>query len=258
MDINKDQTSQIEKILYRFKDSKNIVDLMYSLLQEVSVLEKTFNELFNLRNLDDAYGYQLDQIGKIVGEDRNSRDDEEYRKYLYIRTFINNSNGTTKEIEEIIARTEDAYEVQIFNHYPASVYIYIKTPDIPSESLKDLIQNMLPAGVSLGYIGYWADSEEIVETEEEFYELGALELGGGELAIVDPLDLPIFNAFIPYDEVLQNELFELSNGELLELSDQTPLLVSTRQLTSYAEESFLAENPEYETGALHSRPIETV
>lgn len=231
MNIAKDQTSQIDKILYRFKEYKNITDLMYSLLTEVSLLEQTFSDLYNERNLQTAIGKQLDQIGKLIGEERQGKDDDEYRKYLYIRTLVNKSSGTTPEIEEVINRTEDATFIQVFNHYPASIYIYIKTPKIPDPSLIDLIKNMIPAGVSLGYIGYWAD--------EDF----------------DP-DIP--NAFIPYDTVFSQDLLQLSNGTIFQLSNGTPLLLNVKSDADYIEESYLAENPLYETDALFSRPIESV
>lgn len=227
MDLSKDQTTQIEKILYRFQSSKNITDLMFSLLQEVSVLEDTFTQLYNERNLQDAVGVQLDQIGKLIGEDRQGRDDEEYRKYLYIRTFVNNSNGTISDLEQVILKTEDASFIQIFSHYPASIYIYIKTPTIPDDSLKDLIEEMLPAGVSLGYIGYWEEDNT----------------------------LP---AFIPYDEELALQLFQLSNGNFLELSDGTLLQVNTVAIPDNIEEAYLAEDPVYELNASHSILIENL
>jgi|TARA_A100001518_G_C1227286_1_gene80682 hypothetical protein len=260
VDISKDQTSQIEKILYRFKDSKNITDLMVSLLQEVSILEDTFSSLYNNRNIGDAVGVQLDQIGKIVGEARIGRDDDSYRVAISVRTIINKSSGTISDIEEILTEVESPYFIQIFMHEPASIYIYIKTPEIPATELKDLIQEALPAGVSLGYIGYCAD-EELLETNEdlpEYYELGFLELGGGELDIIDPSLQPILNAFTPYDKVYTDDFLDLSDDSILILSNETPLILSVETDADYIEESYLAEDPLYEEGALHSRPIENL
>lgn len=279
MDISKDQTSQIEKILYRFKDSKNITDLMVSLLQEVSILEDTFSSLYNNRNIDDAIGVQLDQIGKIVGEARVGRDDDSYRVAISVRTIINKSSGTISDIEEILTEVESPYFIQIFMHEPASIYIYIKTPEIPSPELKDLIQEALPAGVSLGYIGYWSDEEllppkppvgdsvlgesvlgntELIGEVLEYYELGFLELGEGELDIIDPFLQPIFNAFTPYDKVYTDDFLDLSDDSILILSNETPLILSVETDADYIEESYLAEDPLYEEGALHSRPIENL
>lgn len=228
MNINKDQTSQVDKILYRFKSSKNINDLLQAFLMEVNIIGEAFNDLYNKRNLADAEGIQLDQIGKILKEPRQGRDDDEYRKYLYIRTFVNSVSGTIPEIEDVIDKTEDVSFIQVFNLYPASVYIYIKTKTIPDPSLVDLITEVLPAGVSLGYIGY--------ESEEEDSDL---------------------LAFIPYDKVYKKDLFYLSNGETLMLSDQTDLVVNVPTDADYIEEAYLAEDPLYED-AVFSRPIETL
>lgn len=282
MDISKDQTSQIEKILYRFKESKNLNDLMVSLLQEVSVLEDTFSNLYNYRNIDDAVGIQLDQIGKIVGEARVGRGDDEYRLAISVRTIINKGSGTTSDIEEILTEVSSPYFIQIFMHEPASIYIYIKTPELPDPNLKDLIQEALPAGVNLGYIGYWSDEEllppnppvgesilgtsvlgsteliGLVGVAVEYGEMGSLELGGGELGVIDPFLLPIFNAFTPYDKVYGDDVLELSDDSILVLSNETPLLLSVEVDAPYIEESYLAENPIYEEGALHSRPIENL
>jgi len=57
----------LDTLLWQYKNSKNLQDYIYAFAVELNVLTKAIEDTLNLRYLADAYGYQLDVIGDIVG-----------------------------------------------------------------------------------------------------------------------------------------------------------------------------------------------
>ncbi len=60
----------ISRLITQFKESTNLISYIKTLLIEADTLEQTFQDIINLRFLDNATGAQLDVLGVIVGQTR--------------------------------------------------------------------------------------------------------------------------------------------------------------------------------------------
>lgn len=87
------------RVTQQFKDKPNFDALVVLLAQECDGLEQVFFDLMSFYATDTAGGAQLDVIGRIVGEPRNSEtDDAVYRRRILARIRANKSSGTPEEI----------------------------------------------------------------------------------------------------------------------------------------------------------------
>lgn len=76
---------------------------LYSLAVDVcapqfQAVEDACQQLLTITNIDDSVGTQLDILGNIVGQPRNSLIDATYRLYLRARIKASLSSGTRKDI----------------------------------------------------------------------------------------------------------------------------------------------------------------
>lgn len=68
------ETLAYSRLLYQFKNSELLKRLVYAFIREVQVLYDTIIELMQKRTIYDAYNYNLDAIGRIVGQFREPLD----------------------------------------------------------------------------------------------------------------------------------------------------------------------------------------
>ena len=154
MTVKIDHTTKLDNILYQFKDSYILNSLTESFLLEANELEDLSESLLLQRSVDTAIGVQLDQVGLLVGEIRNGRDDNSYRQAIKLRIAINTSRGTVEDIIQVINLLygQDT-EVIITRTGKALLSIYIGIEQ-PTEDLIPLLQQTISAGVKISDIIY--------------------------------------------------------------------------------------------------------
>lgn len=136
----------LSRLLQRNKESYNINSLLSALIEPIQEIENQIYDLYTERSLDTSIGKQLDGIGKIVGLDRDGRDDIDYRSALIIQIQINKAGG---EPESIITAIRQLFKTEIITFkeiYPANYEVYIASDTIV-ENAKALITSISPAGV---------------------------------------------------------------------------------------------------------------
>jgi hypothetical protein len=136
------------RLASQFQDKPIIESFLKVYLEKLEEVEQGFLQLLNERGISSAIGNQLDLIGKIVGESRLGRDDETYRDALYLRIFINNSEGTPEDVLAALKLITQATYVNMWEHYPASVHLLTNGTSIPN-NLAETLKNVVPAAVSL-------------------------------------------------------------------------------------------------------------
>ena len=136
------------RLASQFQDKPVIESFLKVYLEKLEEVEQGFLQLLNERGISSAIGNQLDLIGKIVGESRLGRDDETYRSALYLRIFINNSEGTPEDVLSALKLITQATYVNMWEHYPASVHLLTNGTSIP-DNLAETLKNVVPAAVSL-------------------------------------------------------------------------------------------------------------
>ncbi len=112
------------RLLWQWRDSKKIQGLVESFMHEVQDVEDVLFDLLDNRSLTNAVGVQLDIIGELVGEPRQLRNDEDYRKALRYRALIARSSGTPTEVLNILQLLTEADKVALWEHYPGNIHVY--------------------------------------------------------------------------------------------------------------------------------------
>lgn len=117
----------------QFKDKPRIAALNKALGRQLQEVRNFFEQLRNLRSLENAMGAQLDGIGDIVQLSRADAldygaadmDDETYRDYLYYKIFRNTNTATYYDIMR---------SLQMFWKLPL---YYSEDPDYPATIIID-------------------------------------------------------------------------------------------------------------------------
>ena len=89
----------LERRMEQWKDKPNMESFLRALFGGYQDLETVFFDLINKRlDIFEAEGVQLDNLGKIVGQERLGFDDDFYRILILARIGINISSGEPERI----------------------------------------------------------------------------------------------------------------------------------------------------------------
>jgi len=134
----------IDKLLWQYRDSTNVKAFLEVTGTQLNFTQDdTFSIVENF-NIENATGSVLDLVGKIVGESRGGRDDDNYRNAIIFRVVFNTSQGTPNRILEALLLATGATKVNIWEHYPVSAIFYTNGSEFP-QGLASAIQNACPA-----------------------------------------------------------------------------------------------------------------
>jgi hypothetical protein len=189
--------------------------LVAGMVTPLNDIEQALNDLYNLRWLQNATGVQLDMVGTIVGQSRESQSaiyysffgfaeqpagvgfgqarirhdgepfaestslpDAEYRSLLYAKIARNNSHGTVEDILTVMKAVFNVNTVLVNNIGVASIAVFIGRYLAPSEALREIAYSLVPklAGVGLTLNQY--NPAAVFG----FAEQGYLGFGAGSLA----------------------------------------------------------------------------
>lgn len=155
----------------QYSESDTVNKFLSVFLDQVQELENANIDLDNgSTDIDTAIGYQLDIFGKLVGALREGRTDEEYREYIRLTIVVNTGSGRPEDILFFLNATTNATNIRYWEHYPASIYLYLEGEDAPSSTLPASVETILPAGVSLGFIGYSNNPLVFTPYDQEFVD----------------------------------------------------------------------------------------
>lgn len=143
--------------------------------------EDTLIEIMAQRSIERAVGPQLDRIGAIVRQPRDTSDDVVYRRRIRAKIAVNRSSGLIDDllrIARLVANNPDN-DISIEN-YSATAVLRIGEPPFSDSAASDLsafAQRAVSAGVRLIL------TSNVTEDEESFV-FGNLadEIDGGHLA----------------------------------------------------------------------------
>lgn len=154
MNIEAKQTyvaDAIALLVEQFKNSPNLSSVLTALVEQLQELDTVTMDLYTDRWLSSAIGVQLDIIGKIVGEQRQGRTDDDYRDAIKVRIGINLGNGTAEDVIEVVRSFFDDMTVQVIDYYPASFTVKLVDPINPlvidTVKLRAYIDSVKPVGV---------------------------------------------------------------------------------------------------------------
>ena len=154
------ETAMLDELLAWLRTKPKIRALIEGQADQVQELEEDLRELRVERVLDTAIGAQLDQYGRIVGEQRGSLSDADYLKFIEARILTNTSQGDADRLLDILriiggpltAGTDTEYTPA----YPAGLILsFIRDAPLAADIATRVYEQMysvLPAGVDMALI----------------------------------------------------------------------------------------------------------
>lgn len=135
-------------LVSQFRDKPTLEALVASFVEQIQQLEDVFFELLDFRSLETSFGEQLDGIGSIVGETRQSRADDAYRLAISARIILNLANSTPEDIICLIRALVGDKEVEIKESFPAHFDAIVNDPiDVDAFRVSTFVHSAKPAGV---------------------------------------------------------------------------------------------------------------
>jgi hypothetical protein len=137
-----------------FKKPRNI-SVIEAVCSQVQELEDALWSLKDAFNVDTAEGDQLDLLGKLVGEGRDGRTDDQYRTGVRARILVNSSEGTMADfyaIGEAIAKEYNPTFVARDLGYAGLYFEASTTGDATFAQASRLLLKAKAAGVRLHFV----------------------------------------------------------------------------------------------------------
>jgi len=154
-------TDGLNRLLYQFQGKPNIEALITAILEQVQDCEDVVEQLLSDRQIDTASGETLDVIGRIVGQDREGRDDPTYRIWIRARIIINRATGVTEDFYAILAaicQDTTPGDFRIIDEYLAGFRIFsAKATTVPVATMLSIINLIRGAGISMTLVFAGAD-----------------------------------------------------------------------------------------------------
>lgn len=142
----------LERLLVQYKNKPRLRAWLSAYLKQVQDLEDAIFEMRVKRFIDSAEGVQLDIIGRVVGEGRNSRDDALFRLFLRARIRINRSLGTNKDIFDVMGIISSS-PFTFLEYPPATLAIELsEIPDFDPVLLLGLVREAKAGGVGISFV----------------------------------------------------------------------------------------------------------
>lgn len=152
----------LDRRLEQWKDKENLEGIIRALITGNQELEDTFFDLCDFRlGVFQASGYQLDQIGTIVGQDRLNFEDDFYRILLLARIGANVSSGEPERIIDTLKLLTSADFVHYMNLNNAEIAVGsdgIINP-LTVEFLITNLQRVVMGGVRVNYLCIYDPTE---------------------------------------------------------------------------------------------------
>lgn len=145
----------LARLLWQYRGSQpRMQAFLDALLDSFQSLENVAFEVLANRWPLTAEGDQLDVVGKIVGQARGERTDDQYRLYIIAKILINKSKGRLANITEILDLM--GYPtIEVIEHYPAELLVSVAGADY-GEDIGPFVKLASPAGVAFR----WTFSDE--------------------------------------------------------------------------------------------------
>lgn len=137
--------SALSHVLEQFKDKEVINALLEVMIAEVQEVEEAAYAILTGRSIATGIGKQLDDIGEDLGVPRFALNDVDYAERLELQIYINTSDGTGKDVGNILKRATKADNVYLARRYPA--FVHLHTDGVVTPEVLKMIPKVVAAGV---------------------------------------------------------------------------------------------------------------
>ena len=184
MSLTKNNNHEAEApklFIVQFQDSPNMVAFIKLMARQVQELEDAqFEILFEVSDITIAIGEQLDNLGRILNDQRNGRTDVDYRVGLLARINLNLSEGTGEDLIALVLGVVGPNSITLQEFFPAHFDLIIEDP-VPAEAgnlANIFVQSAKAAGVrgithwqietGVDYFGFDGDPDALGFTAGDF------------------------------------------------------------------------------------------
>lgn len=185
------QSEALAKLIEQFKRAPVLNGLLKSYAWSIQDLENAIWSVINSRFLANAQNAQLDLLGKLVGEGRGGRSDDDYRAIIKLRIRANRSQGGAEDLIQLCALAMDAAPGAGLVTYTdgAPMHWQIDVTDITSSVANALIE-LLPVAKMAGSEGsfdysLWPDTDAWILDDAS--SSGVVAATGVDDAVADSL-----------------------------------------------------------------------
>ncbi len=150
--ITTHKEQMLARLLYEYKDKPNMAKVINVIANRYQGVEDALWQLATQRLLD-GEGVQLDNLGKILRQERgDSADDAEYRLRLKARMRANQSSGTPEDILSVFQALLGSYDgLHLTPYYPAGIMLTlddIEVTDAEASLYADFLFDSKDGGVA--------------------------------------------------------------------------------------------------------------
>jgi hypothetical protein len=118
--ITNHETQALGRLATQYRDKPNIAKIVRIIARRAQALETVVFQVFNAFRIETAIGAQLDVLGRIVGQPRESAGDTEYRLRIKARIRANLSGGMAEDIYKVFDLLLPSHTLVLEPVYPAS------------------------------------------------------------------------------------------------------------------------------------------
>jgi hypothetical protein len=189
----------IANLYGQFQGAPNMNAIVASYAIQAQELETVFISLIVNTMLPTAEGEQLDVLGRIVGEERQGRSDDDYRIAIGARIRSNVSNASVEDIIAVLKSAVDrTYEVKDLGYASFLVRLVDDVGTASPTELNAILQRIKGGGVRADFIysleddanSFTLSSSDAIETDALRGLADDAGLNGGALVDVEDENVP--------------------------------------------------------------------
>ena len=140
-----------ERLIAYFRKPRNFA-FLDAIVDQVQELEVAASQLYNDTRLSTAVGVNLDVLGRVVGELRAGRADEDYRAAIRTRILVNRSNGRLEDLIAIVLSLLPAAVITVAEYQPPAVSFQVDSlGSVTFDTVYRLLAKAKPCGVRLEF-----------------------------------------------------------------------------------------------------------
>jgi hypothetical protein len=149
-----------ELLLHQFSQSPMLKALIRALVKPFAEAYAELNKLHHGRYIDDAHGATLDVIGKIVGQERLGMSDEDYRPWIKVAIYLNNSSGTAENMLTLLSILFGKKPPVGLQEYAPNdvIFTFFENPKFPIKTLFAIMRRAAPVTTKCQFIKADQDS----------------------------------------------------------------------------------------------------
>lgn len=170
----------VDRLIQQYKDKPNVVGFIRAMTRQTQEMEQVIIDMFLNRSINDSVGQQLDELGTIVGIERQGFDDDFYRILIRFKIGQNISRGEPERIISTMKLISEAGLVHYQNLGSGNIGLGVDVDLDPTliDFIFDNMQRVVMAGIRIDFITSFCPDDESFS----FDGVGPVGMGFSSLA----------------------------------------------------------------------------